>query len=553
MDRWRGPLRGVTRENVGRETLAGVTLLAIAIPLNIGYAQTAGLPATAGLYALIFPAVAYTFVVSSRQVVVSPDAAAAALVFSSLTALGVAGENLAMMAAAQAILSGAMFLVAAVLRLGFLASFLSKPILIGFVGGLALDILLSQTAKMLGIHLPRGGEFIEQASRLLVSLEEINTWSLGMSLVAVAILLAGRRLASIVPWALVVLVLGVLITDWLDLEASGVAVLGEVAGGPPTFAVPHISIGAWLSLVPSAFALTMVTIAEGLLVSRSYAEQNGYRTRPNRDLFAFGTANLLAGLSSSFAVGSSTSRTAAMDAAGSRTQLPTLVTACGALLLLLFGTSMLAMIPTPVIGAIVAVAVYRLLGFAELKSLWGQSRSECLVGISCFVGVLVFGPLGGLGMAFALSLVNLARRASHPQIDMLGLAGESSAESDAVFVARNDLRQTAPGVMVLRFAAPVFFANGAEIAEGIKERVRAAPPEARAVVLDLEGVSDIDVTGAESMREIATWLERSGLSLSFSRARSELRVRLAHFGLTARTALFATNREAVDALRVDVE
>ncbi|UTX52009.1 SulP family inorganic anion transporter [Leucobacter aridicollis] len=549
MSRWRGPLRGVTRENIGREMLAGVTLLAIAIPLNIGYAQTAGLPATAGLYALVFPAIAYTFVVSSRQVVVSPDAAAAALVFSSLTALGVAGENFAVMAAAQAILSGAMFIAASLLKLGFL----SKPILIGFVGGLALDILVSQTAKMLGISVARGGEFVEKTGELLGSLAEVNPWSLGMSVLAIAILLGGRRLAPIAPWALVVLVLGSLATWWLNLESRGVAVLGEVTAGPPTFAVPHISVAEWLSLIPSALALTMVTIAEGLLVSRSYAEKNVYRTKPNRDLFAFGTANVLAGLFSSFAVGSSTSRTAAMDAASSRTQLPTLVTAVGALLLLLFGTSILATIPAPAIGAVVAVAVVRLLGLGELKALWAQSRSECLVGASCFVGVLVLGPLGGLGLAFVLSLVNLARRAAHPRIDLLGPADGSPEGAETVFAARSDLGETAPGVVILRFAAPVFFANGVEIAEGVKDRVRLAPVEVSAVVLDLEGVSDIDVTGAEALAGVREWLERRGLSLSYSRARSELRGRLAHFGLTERTAMFATNREAVDTLRTDTE
>lgn len=553
MSSWRGPLRGVTRENIGREILAGVTLLAIAIPLNIGYAQTAGLPATAGLYALVFPAIAYTFVVSSRQVVVSPDAAAAALVFSSLTALGVAGENFAVMAAAQAVLSGAMFIAASLLKLGFLASFLSKPILIGFVGGLALDILVSQTAKMLGISVARGGEFVEKTGELLGSLAEVNPWSLGMSMLAIAILLGGRRLAPIAPWALVVLVLGSLATWWLNLESRGVAVLGEVTAGPPTFAVPHISVAEWLSLIPSALALTMVTIAEGLLVSRSYAEKNGYRTKPNRDLFAFGTANVIAGLFSSFAVGSSTSRTAAMDAASSRTQLPTLVTALGALLLLLFGTSILATIPAPAIGAVVAVAVFRLLGLGELKALWEQSRSECLVGVSCFLGVLVLGPLGGLGLAFVLSLVNLARRAAHPRIDLLGPADGSPEGAETVFAARSDLGETAPGVVVLRFAAPVFFANGVEIAEGVKDRVRLAPVEVSAVVLDLEGVSDIDVTGAEALAGVREWLERRGLSLNYSRVRSQLRGRLAHFGLTERTAMFATNREAVDKLRTDAE
>src|SRR6188472_353368 len=216
------PLAGLTGRNLIRELLAGVTLLAIAIPLNIGYAQIAGLPPTAGLYALVVPTVAYALVVSSRQLVASPDAAAAALVASSIGGLAVAGSaDYLTLALAQAILCGVMFIAAAVFKLGFLANFLSKPILVGFVGGLALDILVSQVAKMLGISINSGGEFVEKVVGLVTGLGTTNLVSLAISVVSIAILLLGRRFLPVVPWALVVLIGATILVVLTSAEQAG--------------------------------------------------------------------------------------------------------------------------------------------------------------------------------------------------------------------------------------------------------------------------------------------------------------------------------------------
>ncbi|MBV0895430.1 SulP family inorganic anion transporter [Microbacterium sp. NC79] len=541
------PLQGLTRKNIMREVVAGITLLAISVPLNIGYAQIAGLPATAGLYALIVPTIVYALMVSSRQVVASPDAAAAALVFSSLVGLGAAGENFAAMAAAQAILSGLMLAAFSFLKLGFLANFLSKPILIGFVGGLALEILVSQLAKMLGIRLDAAAEFFEKVAELFGALGSLNVFSLVISAASIGVLLIGRRLAPLIPWALVVLVAATAATVLWGLESKGVAVLGEVPAGPPQFALPMLDWSVWVALIPSALALTLVTVAEGLLVSRAYGEKHGYPVNPDQDLLAFGAANVAAGLSSSFAVGSSTSRSAAMDQAGSRTQVPSLVLAAGTLLLLLFGTALLAQIPSPAIGAVVAVAVFKLLGLMEFGDLWRQSRFEFAIGVVCFVGVLAFGPLGGLFLAFVLSLINLARRAANPATDVLQGSDDPQA---SLLDSAQPTTLTAPGVLVLRFAAPVFFANGTILADRITGSVHDAAGEVRALVLDAEAITDIDVTGAEALGGAKAWLAARGITLAYSRVRPELRQRLVHFGLMDPAQEYATNRAAVAALQV---
>ncbi|ARJ03880.1 sodium-independent anion transporter [Cnuibacter physcomitrellae] len=544
------PLAGLTWRNAGREILAGVTLLAIAVPLNIGYAQIAGLPPTAGLYALVVPAVVYALVVSSRQVVASPDAAAAALVASSVGGLAVAGSaDYAIMAFAQAIISGVLFVLASVFKLGFLASFLSKPILVGFVGGLALDILVSQIAKMLGVKIDSGGEFVDKIAGLITGLGAINGWSVAIAAASIAVLVVGRRIARMIPWALLVLVVTTVIVVTTGLEQSGVAVLGPVEAGPPSLTWPILDWGTWLALVPSAIALTMVTMAEGLLVARSYGDKRGYRTQPNRDLLAFGLGNIASGATGGFAVGSSTSRTAAMDQAGSRTQLPSLVAAVGTLLLLVFGTGLLEHIPSPAIGAVVGVAILPLLGIGEFRRLWRQDRFEFVIGAVCFLATLFIGAIPGIVIAFVLALVNLAKRASTPAIDVLAPDGEPGSSLLDPAPAGT---ATAPGVVVIRLAAPLFFANGSVFSDAVQRAVTTAP-DVRHVVLDLEAVTDIDVTGAETFETLTRWLTDRHVSIAYSRPRQQIIDRMRTLGLISDEPIYRTNREALTALSAQAE
>ncbi|WP_461474441.1 SulP family inorganic anion transporter [Microbacterium sp. HJ5] len=541
------PLAGLHRRNLARELLAGVTLIAIAIPLNIGYAQIAGLPATAGLYALVVPTILYALVVSSRQVVGSPDAAAAALVASSVGGLAVAGSaNYATLAMAQAVICGVLFAALAVFKLGFLANFLSKPILVGFVGGLALGILVSQLAKMLGVHIDSGAEFIEKTGQLVAGLGTVNGWSVAIAAASVAVLLIGRRLLPAVPWALIVLVIATVVVVSTRADQAGVNVLGEVPAGPPTLTWPVISWAEWLALVPSAIAITMVTVAEGLLVARSYADKRHYPTSPNRDLLAFGVANIAAGASASFSVGSSTSRTAAMDQAGSRTQLPSLILAGGTLLLLLFGTALLADIPSPAIGAIVAVAILPLLGIRDFVALWRLDRFEFWIAAVCFLVTLLIGSIPGILVAFVLALVNLAKRAANPAIDVLA---RNDNPADSLLDEAPAGAVTAPGIIVVRMAAPLFFANGTIFTESVKKAVTSVgQPAVRHVVIDMEAVTDVDVTAAEAFDGLRDWLDQHHIRLSFSRVRSGALPRLRHFGIIRDAPVYPTNRDAIAAL-----
>ncbi|MGO2141725.1 MAG: SulP family inorganic anion transporter [Leucobacter sp.] len=542
------PLPGLSRRNLGRELLAGVTLLAIAIPLNIGYAQIAGLPPTAGLYALVVPTIVWAILTSSRQLVASPDASAAALVAASIGGLAAAGsESYATMALAQAILCGVFFLAMAVFKLGFLANFLSRPILVGFVAGLALDVFVSQVAKMLGVHIDSGAEFTEKIGQLVAGLSGANAPSVLIAAGAIALLLLGKKLLPAVPWALIVLIIATVTAALTHAGAAGVKVLGEVPAGPPVITWPVLAWQQWLALVPSAIALTLVATAEGLLVSRSYGEKHRYPTRPNRDLLAFGAANIAAGASGSFAVGASTSRTAAMDQAGSRTQLPSLVLAAGTILLLLFGTAVLAEIPSPAIGAIVGMAVIPLFGLSEFRELWRLSKFEFWIAAACLAATVLVGAIAGIVVAFVLALINLARRAATPAIDVLAEHDDPTA---SLLTDAPNGALTADGVIVVRMAAPLFFANGAVFAQAVQRAVETAgTARVRHVVVDMEAITDVDVTGADAFSGLRAWLASAGIGLAFSRVRSDAQTRLSHFDVIREgDPVYATNRAAVAAL-----
>jgi SulP family sulfate permease len=537
-------LPGVTRHTIGAEALAGVTLLAIAVPLNIGYAQIAGLPPTAGLYALIVPAFLFAILASSRQLVASPDAAAAALVASSLTGLATSGgKEYIAMALAQALIGGVMFFACSVLKLGFLANFLSEPILVGFVGGLALDILVSQVAKMLGVKIDSGAEFIEKVGQLFGGLGRTNLWSLLIAVCSIGVLVVGQRLVRRVPWALIVLIVTTLVVVLTGLEAQGVAVLGKVEAGPPTLTWPDLSFAQWVALIPSAAALTLVAMGEGLLVSKSYAQKREYPVNLNRDLFAFGAANVAAGVTGGFTVGSSTSRTAAVDQVGSRSQLPSVVTAVGTLLLVIFGTGLLEHIPSPAIGAIVGVAVVPLLGIRQFIRIWRVRRFEFFVGAVCFLGTLLLGPIIGIVIAFVLSLLNIALRASKPAVDLLS---ENDIPGGSLLPLDPGQFITAPGVVVVRFAAPLFFANASVFDDSIRKAVIGGKPLGlRHVVLDFEAITDIDVTGAETFEKLRGWIDEQGVDLHYSRVRPDLVALLERLDLHHQAKIYGTNRQAL--------
>ncbi|PZG19940.1 SulP family inorganic anion transporter [Nonomuraea aridisoli] len=526
----RGPL------NWPREITAGVTLAALAIPLNIGYAQIAGLPPVVGLYAAIVPMLVFALLCSSRQLVASPDAPIAALIASLLVAIAArpGSPQYAELAYAQALVCAAVFLLFYAFKLGFLANFLSEPVLVGFIAGLAVEILTSQVEKILGIH-TSAERFFPKLWETVTRIPQAHLWSVVVGVATMVVIVVLRRFFPALPGPLIALVAAAAVVAWAGLDTRGVSVLGHVPSGLPVPHWPQVTLGQWAALVPGAIAICAVTLADGLLTARRYAEQHGYPLDANTELRAFGLANVAAGFTQSMTVGSSASRTAAMDATGSRSQIPSAVCAIVVAVLVAFFSGVLAYLPNTALAGIVAVAVIRLIDVRKLAELWRLRRSEFWIAAVCLLGVPVLGSLTAVIIAFLLSAVDVVRRASRPSTATLR-PGEHGRY----------VRGPAGGPLVVyRFESQLFFANAGTFKSEI---TRLADQGARWIVLDAEAVTDVDTTGAQALRETTDMLRERGVTFAVSRATTGLRRLLDHYGLTGLT-YYDSNEAAAAAYR----
>jgi SulP family sulfate permease len=547
-------LRGVRQADLPTEILAGVTLAALMIPLNIGYAQVAGLPATVGLYSAILPMVAFAIFCTSRQVVASPDAAIAALLGSTLVGLAAPDDpRYIQLAYAVALLCAIIFFLFSFFKLGFLANFLSKAVLAGFITGLGIEVLTSQVKKIMGISVEIDEWFwfegwFREVFQIISKVGEANLYTVAIGVGSIVIIRLLKRFAPRIPGALVALVMMTVLVAALQLEQKGVKVLGQIPAGLPTLTIPQVTLGDFGKLLPAALALCGITLAEGLLLGRSYAQKRGYSIDSDQEMFAFGASNLASGLTGGFAVGSSASRTAAMDSNGARSQIPSLVGAIVVALVLLFFTNQLAMLPNAALAGIVANAVLGLIEVDELKQLYRLRRSEFWIAIACLLSVLVLGPLKAVAIAFLLSMIDLLARASKPPTAVLaGVPGKDR------FVAATRYPEAAPtpGLLIYRFSAPLIFANAEFFKEQIADLVETTTPPVQWFVLDAEAITDIDVTGAEALEQAIESLEHHRVAFAMTRVSQPVQQLLSTYALMphpiGREDIYDTNRQVTQA------
>ncbi len=574
--RWPRPLagfQGISLADVPREVSAGITLAALMIPLNIGYAQVAGLPPVAGLYAAIIPLAVFTLLASSRHLVTSPDASMAGLVGAALVAFAAPGDPLRLQyALALALLCGLLFFVFWVFRLAFLANFLSRAVMTGFITGLGVEVLTNQVRKILAAphvaetatgvlaaaerlkeamatSVSTEGYFVEVVA-LVQSIPRANLYSVGIGVSAFLIVRLMKRYAPRIPGALVALVLLTVAVAILDLPAKGVGVLGAIPSGAPSLTLPVIPAADYLRLLPSALAIVAILLCEGLLVVRSYSNKYGYKADGDQMLFAYGAANVAAGFTGSLLTGNSASRSAAMDASGARSQLPSLVAAVTIALVLLFFTDLLAFLPNAALAGIVANAVLSLVEVHELRELWHMRRSEFWIAAVCLVSVLALGPLRAVAIAFLLSTIDVIRRASRPETSVLVEAPDGSH-----FVPLNAGQASgAAGLIVYRFGAPLYFANATLFSDEVERLVTEAPAPVRWFVLDAEAMVDVDTTGAGVLRQAIAMLAKRNVTFAVSRADRSFRSWLERYelmGLIDQRRFYPTNRHAAEAFRQD--
>jgi len=574
--RWPRPfagLQGLTLADVPREVSAGVTLAALMIPLNIGYAQVAGLPPVAGLYAAIIPLAVFALLTSSRHLVTSPDASMAGLVGAALVAFAAPGEPLRLQyALALALICGLLFFVFWAFRLAFLANFLSRAVMAGFITGLGVEVFTNQVRKILAApHAAEAasgvlaaaerlrdamatsvnteGYFVEVLA-LIDSVPRANLYSVAIGVSAFLIVRLLKRYAPRIPGALAALVLLTAAVAVFDLPAKGVGVLGAIPSGAPTLTLPSIPVSDYLRLLPSAFAIVAILLCEGLLVVRSYSNKYGYKADGDQMLFAWGAANLAAGFTGSFLTGNSPSRSAAMDASGAKSQLPSLVAAGTIAVVLLFFTDLLAFLPNAALAGIVANAVLSLIEVHEFRELWRMRRSEFWIAAVCLLSVLALGPLRAVLIAFLLSTVDVIRRASNPVTATLVEAPDGSH-----FVPFDAAQASGPsGLVVYRFGAPLYFANATLFLDDVERLIAQAPAPVRWFVLDAQAMVDIDTTGAGALRQAMALLAKGKVTFVVSRADRAFRSWLEKYDLMEHIdpdRFYPTNRHAAAAFRAE--
>jgi len=573
--RWPRPfagLQGITLADVPREVSAGVTLAALMIPLNIGYAQVAGLPPAAGLYAAIIPLVVFALLASSRHLVTSPDASMATLVGAALVAFAAPGDPLRMQyALALAVLCAVLFFLFWIFRLAFLANFLSRAVMAGFITGLGIEVFTNQVRKIIAAphvsdamsgvlaaaeHLKETlatsvnteGYFVEVLA-LIHSVPHANLYSVAIGLGAFLIVRLMKRYAPKVPGALVALVLLTTLVAMLDLPAKGVAVLGNtIPSGLPALTLPTIPLADYLKLLPGALAIVAILLCEGLLVVRSYSNKYGYKADGDQMLFAYGAANLAAAFTGSLLTGNSPSRSAAMDASGARSQLPSLVAAGTIAVVMLFFTDVLAFLPNAALAGIVANAVLSLIEVHELRELWRMRRSEFWIAAVCLLGVLALGPLRAVMIAFLLSTIDVVRRASRPDTAVL----QEAPDGSHFFPVDAGQASGSSGLVVYRFGAPLYFANAPLFVDEVEEAAGRATGPVRWFVLDAEAMVDVDTTGSEALRQAITMLTGRGITFAVSRAHPSFRAWLERYGLLELidpSRFYPTNRHVATAFR----
>lgn len=530
-----------------RDLLAGITVAALAVPAGMAYAEVAGLSPVQGLYALLLPALAYAFLGSSRQLVIGPEGSISALVAVSILPFAAAGsKDAAVLAATLALLVGACFLLAYALRLGWIADYFSRPVLIGYIHGVVVVLIIGQLGKMLGLSIS-AKEPIPQLVEVIKELGDVSLTTLAVSVVSLGVLLPLRFFAPKVPAALVVVVGGIAASVWLNLDQHGVAVVGHIPGGLPSLSFPTPPLSRVFDLVPAAVGLFLVCFSDEILTARSYAQRHGDRIGVDQELRAMAIASASAGVSQAFPVGASGSRTAVNDSMGARTQLAALMAAVAVVFILLFLTGPIAHLPKAVLGAAIVSAAIGLVQISAWRQLAATDRIELTIAAITTLGVVVTGVLNAIVFAVGLTILDAVRRSAKPGDAVLGFDEVLGRFAD---VDEHPDARISPGVVVYRLDDRLFFANSRYVMRRMREAVRGAPTTAHWLVLDAEGIGQIDTTGMEALGQLIEELDGDGVSLAVARMRTEIQGRLDDSGIEAQIGakrFYPTVRAAVAA------
>ena len=511
-----------------RDVIAGVVLVTLLVPQGMAYAELSGLPPITGLYTTVVCLIAYAFVGPSPVLVLGPDSALGPMIAATILPLAAGDEQTAIaLAGMLALLVGLVTVGAGVARLGFVADLLSNPVRTGYLAGLAVVIFVGQLPKLFGFSTDASG-LVAEAGAFLQGLDQTNAWALGIGLLSLGIILGLMQLMPRAPGILVAVVVAIALSLVLDLAAHGVSVIGVLPQGFPTPALPSGPLSDVPLLFASAVGISLVAIGDTISTSGGFAARGGLEVDGNQELAGIGSANLAAGLFSGFPVSTSGSRTAVAAQSGAKTQLTGIVAAALVLLMLLFVPGLVQAMPQPVLAAVVIAASISLFDVAELRRLFRVRKTEFALAVACALGVAFIGVLQGIVIAVVLSAIYIFKRAWAPYSAVLGRSPGVPGYHD---IERYPDADQIPGLLIVRWSAPLFFANANQFRDRIRELVSALDTPPTWVLVAAEPITDIDTTAGSMLVDLDAELNASGIHLAFAELPSAVRDSIVRYGL----------------------
>lgn len=546
-------LKGVlplNRAQALRDVIAGATLAAMSVPQVLGYARIAGMPPVAGLYTVLWPTVAFAVFGASRHLVVAADSATATILASRLSAMAPVGSaHYVALAGMAALLTAGLLVLARIFKLGFLADFLSRTVLAGFLAGVGVQVAIAMTGDMIGLREQAHGT-LAQIWQIVRSFDKVHVPTLAISATVVVGIFALKYTVPRLPGALLAVLLGIAASYGFDFAGRGISTLGPVHGGLPDLQLPWVSWQDIVALLPVAGACFTMIIAQSAAAGRAFAERYHERIDADADILGLAAANAAAAASGTFVVNGSPTQTAAADAAGARSQLAQLVFAAIVVCVLLFLSDWLQYLPHGILSALVFTIAIGLIDLKSLRAILRESPGEFGLAFTTAAAVVLIGVEQGIVLAIILSLLRHVRHSYRPHTILL-IQGRDTRWVPAPATPG---RETAPGLLVYRFGADLFYANDHFFVAEVNALIDSAPHKVRKLVIDASAITNIDYSASRSVDDLCANLLRNGVDVIFGRVSSYLRADMERHGLVAILGdkrIFPTLHEALTAAGVE--
>lgn len=522
-------LRGYQTKWLAADVVAGCVLAAVAIPEVMGYTSISQTPIQTGLYTVIFPTIVFALFASSRLLVVGADSATAAVLAAGLGGLGVAGltpnsSEWVAYGSLAAVVCGFLLLLARVLKLGFIGDFLSTSVLVGFLTGVGIQVLGGQIPEMLGV--PKGsGRWIQQQLDWIKQVPDTHWLTFAFAAFTVACIVGFERFAPRIPGALVAVVVTILVSTMIDAKSHGVAVVGAVPSGFPPVGLPKLGMDAVWKVLPTAFSCFVLIIAQSAATSRSFAAKHGERVDVNQDIVGLSGASLAAGLTGTFVVNGSPTKTQILDGQNGKSQVANLTMSLITLLFTLFFTGLLTNMPKATLAGIVFMIGVSLIDIAGLQVIRAERMSEFVVAGLTAVTVFAIGVEQGIVLAIVASILEVVRRAYNPRTSVI----RQHVDGEPTYLQATAGAQSRPGLIIFRFDAELFYANAGRFTDCVKELVEKAPDPVRWVLVDASALDDVDYSGGVQLRDLVKFLAQRGLTVGLVQADDVLRKTLTSY------------------------